>query len=200
MILGIDIDDCIVMNSLYFLTHIEKEDLPPKILKEIMENINGIVAGRVPENLLPYLRPIWLKYNNLYDVYPHVSEVLYRLRKLGIKIVIVTARGNKLVPDSEDSTIKYLADHNIPYDEIVFNSHDKAQICLAHGINVLVEDSIKHATAINAIGVKTLLFNSIVNKDVNVDITRVSNWLEIEKIIIKILDQNKGQILENRLN
>lgn len=188
MVLGVDIDDCIIMNSSYFLSHIAEEDLPPKILNRIMDNIYNIMAGIIPKDLYPYLRPIWQKNNMLYDTYPHVSEVLYRLRERGVKIIIVTGRCNEMLADAEETTIKYLKEHDIPYDQILFDSRNKAQICLEQGINIFVEDSIKHAKAISEAGIKTLLFDSIVNKDEIIDVTRVENWLEIENIVNQILE------------
>lgn len=182
MNIGIDIDDTIVINSNYFLSHILEEDLPEYILIEIKNNITNIMDGKIPAFLMPYLAPIYKKYNLLYEVYPNVVPVLERLKREN-KIIIATGRCNEMLEGCEDTTIQYLDMKGITYDEIYYGVSDKLVFCLEHDIDVFIDDSVNHIGKISSAGIPTILFESEVNKNFKIRTLKSNNWLDVEKKI-----------------
>lgn len=63
----------------------------------------------------------------------------------------------------------------------MFNCIDKASICKENHIDLLVDDSIKHCEAVYNENIKSILFTSVVNKNLPTQIERVNNWLELEE-------------------
>ena len=74
-------------------------------------------------------------------------------------------------------------ENDIVYDKIIFNAFDKARICKAEGIDILIDDSIKLCEEAKNVGIKAIVFNSIVNKNRETKLKRVNNWKDLEKII-----------------
>ena len=69
----------------------------------------------------------------------------------------------------------------------MFNCIDKASICKKNNIDLLIDDSIKHCEAVRNENIKSILFTSIVNKNLPTQIERVDNWLELEEKISKMI-------------
>lgn len=185
MNIGVDIDDTIVINSSYFLNHILEEDLPKYILIEIRNNMPDIMAGKIPEFLMPYLAPIYKKYNLLYEVYPNAVPVLTRLKRKN-RIIIATGRCNAMLDGCEDTTTAYLEMKGIPYDELYYGVSDKKTFCLEHNIDLFIDDSIRHITDISSSGISTILFESEINKNCKTRSLRSNDWLDVEQKINRI--------------
>ena len=63
-------------------------------------------------------------------------------------------------------TKNLLDSYNIKYNKIITGAGKKAELCVENNIDLLIDDSIKHCTNLSNIGIDTLLFNSINNKDI----------------------------------
>ena len=50
----------------------------------------------------------------------------------------------------------------------------------------MVDDSAKHCMEVEQEGMHSILFTSDVNREINVPITRVNDWLELEKKLLAI--------------
>jgi uncharacterized HAD superfamily protein len=102
-------------------------------------------------------------------------------------IYFVTAREQ----DLEILTYSYLKKHNIPYDGVfVLGTHYKVDMAKKLNCDIFIEDCYKNALQLSENGFKILLIDTNYNRmPLNENITRVSNWNEINKIIKKLLLQ-----------
>ena len=76
---------------------------------------------------------------------PFASEVIHKLREEGHTIVILTARNNQYLNNQYQGTSNFyikewLSKNNIEYDEIITGSNNKCEKCLAHHLDVMIED------------------------------------------------------------
>lgn len=111
-----------------------------------------------------------------------VSDYIKKLKNLGHEIIIITARDNTLYIDAYGTTTKELSNNDIIYDKLTFG-FDKAKICQEEGIDLFVDDSVANCNAVNKLGIKTILFSSKSNMNVQTDLERVGSWAELyEKI------------------
>ena len=173
MRIGIDIDDTIVNTSEMCINYVKKLD------KKYGENIKDIITDNIKNPV------VTLFYDNyLYDVIAHaklkedavkVINELYRDNE----IYLITARSERFIKDVDNMTKNLLDSYNIKYNKIITGAGKKAELCVENNIDLLIDDSIKHCTNLSNIGIDTLLFNSINNKDIETNLKRVYNWNEV---------------------
>ena len=108
-----------------------------------------------------------------------------KLRELGHRIVIITARTTGVYTDPYVTSAQELKNGGIIYDKLICTS-DKATACVAESISVLVDDHPKNCDAVAAKGVTALLFESKGNQNINTEHCRVKNWKEVLEEIIKL--------------
>lgn len=149
----LDIDDTIVdfIGFLCYLYNVKHNTtVSPVDLKNWdmvgtkVEDAQGkIVKG---EELRVFFRD--LEPHGLYAAIPAIKESVLAvelMRRLGYKIILLTARDEKFLKDSEINLIV----NRIPYDEIIFD-HDKAKqinrLAKKHSIAMFVDDNTKHVT------------------------------------------------------
>ena len=180
MRIGIDIDDTITNTQ-------DKID-------EIAKNI---------ENMEIYDRSkhwFYERYNCSLEVYDkflrkHIENFMnnvsikkdanYYINKLhdeGNEIYIITFRSMCYSKNVPDITKEYLNRYNIKYDKLIFNSKDKANICLENNIDIMVDDSTENILDIENIGVKTIVMDNEYNKDINT--SRAYSWKDVYEIVV----------------
>ena len=93
------------------------------------------------------------------------------------RLYIITARHE----DAKDITIKWLDEHDIPYDKIYFNSGDKLDVCKKLKVKCMIDDSPWNIRKLNKHKVNCFIFNRPYNGMVkNTDYTtRVNSWEDI---------------------
>ena len=79
----------------------------------------------------------------------------------------------------KDKRFKNTINSLLKYNKIITGAGKKAELCVENNIDLLIDDSIKHCTNLSNIGIDTLLFNSINNKDIETNLKRVYNWNEV---------------------
>ena len=173
MRIGIDIDDTIVNTSEMCINYVKKLD------KKYGENIKDIITDNIKNPV------VTLFYDNyLYDVIAHaklkedavkVINELYRDNE----IYFITARSERFIKDVDNMTKNLLDSYNIKYNKIITGAGKKAELCVENNIDLLIDDSIKHCNNLSNIGIDTLLFNPINNKDIETNLKRVYNWNEV---------------------
>lgn len=140
------------------------------------------------------LRKFFLDYENsgLYAALPPIKEsvlAIELMRKLGYKIILLTARNEKFLKDSEINLIV----NKIPYDEIIFD-HDKAKqinrLAKKHSIAIFVDDNVKHVTNVHEtdrVDV-TYLISRGHNKDEQLPegVVRINDLLEIVRTLPEV--------------
>jgi uncharacterized HAD superfamily protein len=116
----------------------------------------------------------------------NAREIIEELIRIN-NIYFVTARDK----DLKILTYSYLKKNNIPYDDVfVLGTHYKVDMAKTLECDIFIEDCYKNALQLSENGFKILLIDTNYNRmPLNENITRVSNWNEINKIIKKLLLQ-----------
>ena len=180
MRIGIDIDDVITDTSLTITDYIVKYDRNG----EILEHIEEVMRGEMPtQGIKKFFDENSIKIFESAKLKKDVSKVTRNFLDTGHEIFLITSRGDVKFKGSERLTLEYLKNNDVSYSKILFNSFDKAKVCKENYIDIMVDDSAKYCTEISKENIKSVLFTSEVNKLLDVDVQRVSSWLELERII-----------------
>lgn len=78
-----------------------------------------------------------------------VVSSLIRLKERGYKIYIITGRKKNEMNDRNVETKQWLDNNIIPYDKLIFEENDKGVACYKNGVDIYVDDSIKHLDKVN---------------------------------------------------
>ena len=106
------------------------------------------------------------KYRNLfgkigdpkyYDPVENCIDVINDFSKEGNAVVLLSSRPN--MRTFNNVILTWLEGHKLNYNFVVVNCADKAKFCEQHGINVLIDDSVKHCIKTNKKGISTVLFD-----------------------------------------
>lgn len=182
MKIGFDIDDVITDTSASMKEYIIKYDTNGELTKNIEDIMRGDASTPFIEN---FFIDHFLDIAGNAGIKENACKVINDLFSNGNEIYLITARGEerKIFHDTEALTLNYLKQNNICYTDIIFNAIDKAQICKVYEIDLMIDDSIKHCEAVQKENIKSILFTSVVNKDLPTTVERVNNWLELEEKI-----------------
>ena len=111
-------------------------------------------------------------------------ETLEELRKLGHKIILITARFEVSSFDVKELTIKWLKKYNVPYDKLIINASTKVEAVLKNSIDIFVDDSYKNCKEVSDAGIKSLIMDTKCNRGIKDEkIERVYSWPHIKQII-----------------
>ena len=106
------------------------------------------------------------------------KEYLDKLRADGHEIYIITARANSDYTEPHGMTKEWLARHGICYDVLILtDSRDrkgKTPVCLQHGIDVMIDDSVHVCMDCLENGVPAVLMDTWFNRDA--ELKRVTGW------------------------
>lgn len=186
MRIGIDIDGV--------LTNIETFILDYGTKFCIENNLNlDIEIGHYDENkVFHWTEEQTLKFWNEYLVYyatkyqprDFAAEIIYKLKKAGHEIYIVTARNEYGLTEEyhgkmKEMVDKWLNDNAIYYDKIIYTEGSKLPYCIGNYIEIMIEDNPKQIEDISK-KIPVFCFNNEYNKEVKgKNITRVYSWYEI---------------------
>ena len=182
MKIGIDIDDTMADTFDYLMPYIaEFFNIDIKYLKD--KNISySTFPKEMKERELEFARKYYDKIIPGTPFKPKVAEYIDKIRNLGHKIIVITARDKTLYTDEYKTTIEELKNNNIHYDKLICD-FDKAKVCKNEKIDLFIDDSIINCSKVNELGIKTILFNSKINMKEITKLDRVDNWKDIyEKI------------------
>lgn len=182
MKIGLDIDDTMTDTTELMIEYAKEYFKTDDI--EFIKSI--LFAPKIEGELLEFYDKYLVEMMSKYKLKSNVKEVIDRFRQSGNKIIIITARG-ATIKNVIDVTMEYFKLHDIKVDDIVFRLRDKSKYCVENNIDLLVDDSNSVLEKVQQLGIKTLLFNSIKNKDIDTNINRVNNWLEVEQYINELL-------------
>ncbi len=180
MIIGIDIDDVLTNTSQMIEEYLKKYEKSGDGIKYIVEVMRGeIPTQNIKKFFMDYINEICknvtLKRN--------AKDVIQRLLDRGHKIIFITSRGEKRFPGTEKTTLEYLKNNNVNYTDIIFNSFEKQTDCIKNNIEIMIDDSVKNCELIKSAGIKTIVYTSEVNRNINTNIERIENWIELENKI-----------------
>ncbi len=106
-----------------------------------------------------------------------VVDILQRLKNEGHKIIFITSRNNQEFKNPYQTCYDYLTKNQIPFDKLIVNASNKAEICLKEHIDLFIDDSTKHCQAVSKKGITTLQFNSVFEN--NSKLNKVTTWEEV---------------------
>ena len=118
---------------------------------------------------------------------PGLIEILTKLRELGHKIIIITARTNYYYKDPYNMTIEWLKKENIPYDKLILGSINKKKDCINEKIDIFLDDDINNCLKVNETGIKTFIIDNVDNYPDNNEIIRVFDFYDFYEKIEKVL-------------
>lgn len=131
----------------------------------------------------------WSKHISLYNLegkcFEGAAEKISYWKKLGHKIVIITARGNEFFnidPEKEMKETKiWLKKNNIEYDDIYFVK-EKGKIVRELGVGIMLEDSVRQIENIRNWSPSTRIYmkNTPFNQNFHGDVKRFDSFYEIE--------------------
>lgn len=124
-------------------------------------------------------------------VMENASEVLWRLSKKGVHIIVVTHRlmipgfGHNKVTIAD--TIEWLDKNNIPYRDICFIA-DKPRF----QADLYIDDAEHNIVAMREAGIPAVVFDQKYNQKLSGP--RVHNWLEFEVLVDRMLESGSIEL------
>lgn len=115
---------------------------------------------------------------------PGAVEAIEKLKEMGHKIFIITARTDAYYKDPYKMTTDVLTKAGIVYDKVIC-TFDKGKACREEHIDLLIDDSRHNCNCAAEAGARTLLFTSKANKDYETNHTRVADWKAVIEILSK---------------
>jgi uncharacterized HAD superfamily protein len=110
---------------------------------------------------------------------PCCKYVLEKLRDMGHRLVVITARGindEKEIELAKDTMAKY----GLTFDAVYFNNPNKLPACIQEKIDYMIDDSSDNVRYLSEAGVKCLYFRDFGSLEIKSDkVTEVANWGEI---------------------
>lgn len=151
MIIAIDIDKTIVncRSMVYQVANKLEKALPkmpkqPKFLSSEDKGKYRNLFGKIGDP----------KY---YDQVENCVDVINDFSKEGNTVVLLSSRPN--MRTFNNVILTWLEEHKLNYNFVVVNCADKAKFCEQHGINVLIDDSVRHCIKTNKKGIPAILFD-----------------------------------------
>lgn len=181
MIIGIDIDDVLTDTSSKMKEYLYNYEKSGDGIKYMVEVMRGEV---VTKNIEIFFKEYANEVLKNVEVKQDAIDVIKRLRKDGHKIIFITSRGEDRFPGSVQTTYQFLEKHDLQYDGLVFNSHEKQIDCQKYQVELMIDDSVKNCEAVQKAGIPAIVYTSEINKDIQTDIERVDNWITLEKRIL----------------
>lgn len=177
MIIGIDIDDTITKTTEYAKFIFDQVNKDPN--KHSYRDLSI-------DDYWDFMNKYVLKIHKNVELMPNAKQVIDDFKKRGWKIVFITARAKidkRLTFGEEDKKItkKYLEDHGIEYDEIVFSQKKKVNACVNKNVDFYIDDREDLLDEVNEAGIKTIWLTT--KKVENSKHIIAKNWLEVKNII-----------------
>lgn len=185
MKIGIDIDDVITDSSTSIAEYLKKYEASGDGIKYFVE----VMKGEIPtENIKKFFDNYICEIcKNVRLKDDKIRLILEELIDKKNEIYLITSRGEIRFKGTEKVTMDYLKKYNLNYTQIVFNAFEKDKICKELGIDIMVDDSVINCESVKKNGIKSIVFTTDVNKEINTEIERVDSWEELRK---KIIDDN----------
>ena len=184
MIIGIDIDDTIAKTNI-------------SILEEAFQYDKDFCGGKGFKNKDAYaLRDMfywsdedvmnfmsYIRDSSLFtEIAPIKDSQLYvnKLYDEGYKIYFITRRKN--TANMLKVTMKWLAKHQFKYHKLLMGCSEKGSICENEGVNLFIDNDVKHVTEVADKGIQVLLMTDYYNTECN-SFNRVNTWEDVYNYI-----------------
>ncbi len=108
-------------------------------------------------------------------------EVISKLKKLGHKIYIITARDSEFHDNPYLLSKNWLDKNHIEYDKIIVNAREKGTVCKNENIDLFIDDQLNNCLDVLKEGIKVIRISN--ENCTNKDIVDLNNWTKIYKYI-----------------
>lgn len=170
MRIGIDIDDTITNTTSKMFEYMQKLNIEKT---GDFCNYTNEEFERYRSLMVEYIEPV-LSSCTLKD---ECVEVIRKLKDMGHKIYIITARSNRFSKNIYDITLNYLKENNILFDKFFFDYENKKDICIEQKIDYMIDDNINVYNSLVGTSTKPLLFTKEANMKYSCE--RVNDWNEV---------------------
>ena len=179
--IGIDVDDTIT-DTFEFVQPFVAEfyNLDINYVKDNEISYNTL-TDEMKKTELEFAKKYFEKNISNVKIKDDARKYITKLKELGHKIIIITARDEMVYNDAYKITSDYLIKHNIPFDKIICNG-DKATECLNNKIDILIDDSKTNCENVKNVGVDVLMFACKSNVNIY-KFDKVNNWKETYEYI-----------------
>ena len=114
----------------------------------------------------------------------HTKVILNKWRKLGYKVIIITARNSKYYSNPYQETYEWLKNHHVNFDELIVDSTDKKEICHNKMIDYFVDDMPNNCNMVNELpNIKVFIMDNGNNKGENEKIIRIKSLKDMDEVI-----------------
>lgn len=131
-----------------------------------------------------------------YEVIFGAENVLQKWYDKGHTLIYISARADALFGDAERTTSRWLANHKIPFHQVICNCEDKGSKMQEIGAEVLVDDNLEYCETALAQGKHAIYFYNPNNtskqtgQNQNPNIHVAHTWQEIDEHFQKIQKGN----------
>ena len=190
MKIGIDLDGVVFDSEVAFRVYEEIfaiEDLEQRKIINYEEPKYQTRYNWTSEEQDRFNKKYLLRASNETGLMAGFLPVYQRLKDLGHKLVVITARGG-LVSEMKDNAIKILQEHNVTFDKYYWCIHNKLEICQKEKIDIMIDDDYKIIQQISDAKIKTLYFRDANLKKLEEAeyIREVNNWGDIYRYFYEI--------------
>lgn len=183
MRIGIDIDDTITDTWKYIIPYYEKEfGLSKNALENSLPYYNSLKGVISLEEYFNRVKKINKEIILNVPIKKDAVSVINKLYDEGNEIYLITSRGYDENDDPFGDTSQYLSNHGIKYTKLLVHSRNKAIICKEFHIDLLIDDSLKHAGMVALENIPVLLFETNYNRNDKL-YKHVKSWKEIYDVI-----------------
>ncbi len=158
MKIAVDIDDTLntVDRVRYAGEYIRRKNLPFR-LKDENAHAFAEVYDWAEEDVLEFIHDGGITAFTDAPARKGAKEILTRWHEAGIEVIIVTSRMASWFGNPEKVSRDWLEKRHIPYDALAADIADKGAYCAAHGIDILVDDSLEQCRSAQEKGVNAVL-------------------------------------------
>ena len=158
MKIAVDIDDTLntVDRVRYAGEYIRRKNLPSR-LKDENAHAFAEVYDWAEEDVLEFIHDGGITAFTDAPARKGAKEILTRWHEAGIEVIIVTSRMASWFGNPEKVSRDWLEKRHIPYDALAADIADKGAYCAAHGIDILVDDSLEQCRSAQEKGVNAVL-------------------------------------------
>ncbi len=111
---------------------------------------------------------------------PCCKFVIEKLKEMGHRLVVITARGINNVQREIDLAKEAFEKYGLTFDKVYFNNPNKLPACIEEKIDYMIDDSSDNVRYLSDAGIKCLYFRDFGSMPVDSDnVTEVANWGEI---------------------
>lgn len=119
-----------------------------------------------------------------FDLIEGVKEFLEELKQIH-EIIFITARSNKFEEITRKKLVEHFGEFDFPihflYDENYNKLNSKADLCIEHGVDYMIDDFLQNLLSCSNKGIKSFLLDRPWNQTEELDenIIRVKEWNEL---------------------